>query len=352
MQNTNRDTIKRKKILIRAAAILLPMVVTLLLLSQTAFARNTYVITDGSRVLVHTSAATDPREILDEAGLELGDGDTYTTQAGTGVSEITIRRSQTILVNCRGEEFTAEAYGETVGELLERLGIVLTEGDTVSYEKDALTFDGMVLTVSNVRRQVEHYTVTVPHDVTYCDDGTLPLGEEQVLTKGVDGLALCQAEVTYVNGVETGRQILSQRVTHQPVAEIIGVGTGENLPQEEIADPDAPIIRDGTIILPTGEVLTYTDTLQVSATGYSCDGYGITYCGTVARVGAIAVDPRVIPYGTRMYIVSNDGEYVYGIASAEDCGGGIKGHKVDLYFNTSAECFQFGVRPCTIYILG
>ena len=64
------------------------------------------------------------------------------------------------------------------------------------------------------------------------------------------------------------------------------------------------------------------------------------------------MDPRVIPYGTRMYIVSNDGEYVYGIASAEDCGGGIKGHKVDLYFNTSAECFQFGVRPCTIYILG
>ena len=71
-----------------------------------------------------------------------------------------------------------------------------------------------------------------------------------------------------------------------------------------------------------------------------------------ARVGAIAVDPTVIPYGTRMFIVTNDGEYVYGIATAEDCGGGIKGNHVDLFFNTVEECFQFGVRDCIIYFLG
>ena len=64
------------------------------------------------------------------------------------------------------------------------------------------------------------------------------------------------------------------------------------------------------------------------------------------------VDPTVIPYGTRMFIVDQNGSFYYGMGTAEDCGGGIKGHKVDLYFNTSAECFQFGVRPCTIYILG
>ena len=78
----------------------------------------------------------------------------------------------------------------------------------------------------------------------------------------------------------------------------------------------------------------------------------MAYSGTLARVGAIAVDPTVIPLGTKMYVVSNDGQYVYGYCVAEDIGGGIKGNKIDLYFDTYAECWDFGVRMCTVYILG
>ena len=73
---------------------------------------------------------------------------------------------------------------------------------------------------------------------------------------------------------------------------------------------------------------------------------------TVVHIGTIAVDPRVIPYGTRMFIVSNDGEYIYGVSTAEDCGGAIKGKRIDLYYPTLWECNQFGVRDCTIYFLG
>ena len=53
-----------------------------------------------------------------------------------------------------------------------------------------------------------------------------------------------------------------------------------------------------------------------------------------------------------MYVVSNDGQYVYGYCVAEDIGGDIKGNKIDLYFDTYAECWDFGVRMCTVYILG
>ena len=60
----------------------------------------------------------------------------------------------------------------------------------------------------------------------------------------------------------------------------------------------------------------------------------------------------MIPYGTRMYIVSNDGRYVYGIATAEDCGSAIKGNRIDLYFDTVAECDRFGIRNCQVYFLG
>jgi 3D (Asp-Asp-Asp) domain-containing protein len=52
-----------------------------------------------------------------------------------------------------------------------------------------------------------------------------------------------------------------------------------------------------------------------------------------------------------MFIVSSDGSITYGIATAEDCGGAIKGSKIDLFFNTYEECIQFGRRSCTVYIL-
>ena len=78
----------------------------------------------------------------------------------------------------------------------------------------------------------------------------------------------------------------------------------------------------------------------------------LTYTGTTVHVGTVAVDPRYIPYGTRMFIIASDGSYVYGVAEAEDCGGDIKGDRVDLYLPTFDECIQFGRRECTIYFLG
>ncbi|MEG2570833.1 MAG: 3D domain-containing protein, partial [Clostridia bacterium] len=74
--------------------------------------------------------------------------------------------------------------------------------------------------------------------------------------------------------------------------------------------------------------------------------------GAVARVGLIAVDPRVIPLGTRLYITSMDGKrWVYGYAVAADTGGAIKGNKIDLFFNTEAECYDFGRQKAKVYIL-
>ena len=111
------------------------------------------------------------------------------------------------------------------------------------------------------------------------------------------------------------------------------------------------IPREDAIILPTGEVLTYSDMLVSLATAY-CDK-GLTATGTQARVGAIAVDPKVIPYGTRMFILTKDGEYIYGIATAEDCGSKkfIYGTRIDLHYDTEYECRQFGARMCWVYFL-
>ena len=112
-----------------------------------------------------------------------------------------------------------------------------------------------------------------------------------------------------------------------------------------------PVIGNGLIRLPTGEVLTSSKVISSLATAY-CNK-GLTATGTQARVGAIAVDPEYIPYGTRMFIMTKDGEYIYGIATAEDCGSKqfIYGTRIDLHYDTEAECIQFGARMCWVYFL-
>lgn len=338
--------------MLRVLALLLPVLLALVLIRQTAFAK-TYVITDGERVVTYTTFATDPAEVLTQAGLTLDENDTYTTQTGEGVEEITICRSQRVTVCYHGEETVVTTFGETAGELLSRLNLEVGEYDVLSHTPDTLLDDGMALRVDSVIKRQESYTSTLPHETLLCNDASLPTGTREVLTEGVDGEMLLTADVLYVNGEETERAVLSETVTKAPVTEVVAVGTGE-IP--ESADPDAmPVIAGGYITLPTGEVLTYTGSAAIRATAYTHTDAGCdmtTYTGTTVHKGTVAVDPRYIPYGTRMFIVSNDGEYVYGIAVAEDCGGDIKGDRMDLYFPTFDECIQFGRRVCTVYFLG
>ncbi len=352
MQKLKGYALKRKMLFLYAAVILIPAVFVLLL-SQPAFATNTYVITDGTRVITYTTTATDPETVLGEAGLELDENDTYTTQAKLGSSEITIHRSQTIQIILYGSEMTVTSHGETVTELLQRLNIAIGEHDVVSRALTDLTYDGLKLRIDQVITQEQTYTSTIPHGTSYCNDATLPEGMEEVVAQGVDGEILYTAEVTYVNGTEVTREILSETMTIPAVEEVIALGTGQVA--AETFSGDSPIITEDRIILPTGEVLTYTSCKEFLATAYTHTDPGcdmITATGTTVRIGTVAVDPRYIPYGTRMFIMTSDGSYIYGIAVAEDCGGAILGHRLDLYMPTYWDCIQFGKQDCMVYFLG
>ena len=101
-----------------------------------------------------------------------------------------------------------------------------------------------------------------------------------------------------------------------------------------------------------GVPLTYLYKIEGKSTAY-CTGSS-TSTGSKVRPGVVAVDPREIPYGTEMWIVSSDGRYVYGFARAEDTGGFIywpRGATVDLYMNSYSDCRTWGWRDVTIYVL-
>ena len=341
---------KKKNVFIYGAVLLLVSAILLAMLAPTAFAQTTYVITDGDEVKVYTTYATDPAQVLDQAGLTLGAEDKYITQDVDGVSEITVQRNQLIRINYCGKELEVNSYGEPLKQLLNREGLQ-TGGDyVVSMPLDKETFDGMEVTVDCIVQTEQTYTEDIPYKTTYCDDPTLPKGEKVVLVAGVTGQVRKTANVVYVNSQQTNHIVIKEKVIQQPVNEIIAVGTAT----EEIVNTDAPKIGDGVIVTAEGEVLTYSKKSQFTATAYTKTDAGcndITATGTKVRVGTVAVDPEVIPYGTRMFIVTNDGKYIYGIGTAEDCGGAIKGKRLDLYFETDAECWKFGVKGCTVYFL-
>lgn len=361
MQGTENPR-KRFAVTRRLLALLLMVGVLTALLSQTAFAQNSYMITDGDHVTMHQSYSTDPDVVLDEAGIELSEEDTYTTSYNDGVSRIDIQRMQLVTVNIRGERNVIGTYGETVQQLLDRLGVVLSPNDTLSCALEEESFDGMYVEVVLRREEFVEYDSPIAFETNYFEDLTLDEGEEIVLTEGVEGLVHRREQIVYENGIEVARLTLEETVITEPVNALVVRGPQSVLREQ----PDAPeyvaptseevstasTISGGTITTAGGTSYTYSDTLTVTCTAYSCEGYtGITATGTVARVGAVAVDPRYIPLGTKMYIVSNDGQYVYGYCVAEDTGGSIKGMKIDLYFDTVAECWDFGVRTCTVYVI-
>ena len=117
MAKTRSKILRRKILLMRLYVVILTLILALAmtaLLSQTALAR-TYVITDGDRVVTYTTFATDPEEVLGQAGVTLSKDDTFTTEASEGAASITIQRAQNITVQYHGQTTAAATFGETAG---------------------------------------------------------------------------------------------------------------------------------------------------------------------------------------------------------------------------------------------
>ena len=110
--------------------------------------------------------------------------------------------------------------------------------------------------------------------------------------------------------------------------------------------------ENGTFTDHTGKTVAYKYVLSGSATAYTASAGALTSTGKVAKVGMVAVDPRVIPYGTKVFITLKNGS-VIGYATTEDTGGAMLEGKrlVDIYYSTESECFQFGVKDVNVYVL-
>jgi len=264
--------------------------------------------------------------------------------------DVSLNKGQTVTVLRNGETFTAESKkAEKISTILDRLEIELTPLEMIMVD---VTGTGVTVTIDEDLTYYDKVVEEVPYQTIRVPNPDLLKGTEQVVRPGVNGGRTAIYEVVWANGEQVSRQFVEDLGT-STVDEIIEYGTSAN----EIARSDriVNVIENeeggGILEFQSGTTLKFTDTKAMTATAYTA-GYGgadyTTATGTFVRVGVAAVDKRVIPLGTRMYIVTNDG-IVYGLARAEDTG--VRGDVIDLYHNTYEDCINFGRRPCTVYIL-
>ena len=347
MSTLKKFAMRKDNALVRLMIMLVVPAMLITTVTLTAYAQSGYVIYDGEDRQIVFSDATEPSEVLAEAGIALERADIVEMNEEGMRPEITVHRIQIIRINNGGQSVVTNSYGGTVGELLERTNMTLNEGDAIDVPLETETYDGMELNIDRWVTVTETFTEEVAYDTEYVSEKLMLKGDEKVVTEGVNGLMEHTATVTYFNGQEVAREVISSEQTLAPVNQVIAQGTLE-------AEKGKLTIGDGVIVTADGEVYTYKKSMKAKATAYTHTDKGcdmITATGTTVHWGTVAVDPRVIPYGTKMFIVSNDGKYVYGLSAAEDCGGSIKGNRIDLYMPTTSECFAFGVRNCTIYFL-
>lgn len=187
------------------------------------------------------------------------------------------------------------------------------------------------------RSKVEHETTIVYNSNQYVD-------YKKVVQKGSDGMKKSVYQECFVDGKLVQRTLEEEIVFKNPEDEIIEVGTKER-----------------TVATSRGG-LRFSNEMDMVATAYdlsyeSCGKnpgdpyYGITASGAKAQPGTVAVDPSVIPLGTKLYIASTDGSPDYGFATALDTGSAIKGYRVDLFMEDNQDALNFGIRQVKVYIL-
>ena len=303
-----------------------------------ADAHALYVVSDESYLRVD--------EVAGDVFLTDGSASLVSRQGG---SELALASGRTVTVTHQDLTFSTVSRQETVTELLARLDVRPSPLEMVSV---AILDNGIEIIVNSEFVFYEHITNTTEHETVYQYNDKLPDWQENVLQEGRDGERREGYEGIYQDGEETARQLID--VVDTPAEPtIIEKGTRANFANngDEVSAINTNADGSGTITLDNGQTLTFSSSRTMKGTAYTTGGkVGTrTASGTQVRVGVVAVDRSVMPLGTKVYVVSNDGSYVYGFAVAEDTG--VRGNIIDLYMDTYNECIQFGVRDCTVYIL-
>ena len=301
-------------------------------------------------------------EFLEENEVALGEFDRLSMLMEDELydgARIIIRKGKTITLNIDGNIEIITTTKKTIRETFEEAGVSLGGEDRVEPELDSVIVQDMTVNVYRVAFQEITVDKEIPFGSREVSDSSLAKGKTKVKTKGENGLKRIKYAITTENGIEVKREVLSEETVKQPVAQVIAVGTKvEKKVSKKAPAKTAQKAVEATAEKPVSSGLprkdfSYSKKITVTATAYTSSAGGKTASGRPAQYGVIAVDPNVIPLGTKLYVESTDDgkSWQYGYCVAGDTGGAVKGNKIDLFFNSNNECLQFGRRSAIVYIL-
>lgn len=251
--------------------------------------------------------------------------------------KISIKRAVDIEVAVDGKDLKIQTAENSLEAMLKTEGIDLAEEDKISPELDTPITDGLKVNIIRVDSKIITETMPIDYSTVVKKDDNLSKTVNKVTQEGENGEKLVSTKVVYENGKEVEKKVISETVVKEPVEKVILQGTLGVL----------------NLSRGSGEDVLYSRSIKVRATAYynsGNNGNAYTASGTRTKrnpdgYSSIAVDPRVIPLGTKVYVEG------YGYAIAEDTGGAIKGNAIDVFFNSSSETYNWGVKYVNVYIL-
>ena len=298
-----------------------------------------FVIIEGAQETVSTSSRQTVAGALREAGVIVGPGDRVLPdpQAPLEIdTRIEVLHAHPVTIALPDGHRVVYTLARTVREVLDEEGIILPEGAFVDPSFETPVTSEMSVRVVQLGSSNDVAYEYIESSTVYELDPSLPPGQTRTVA-GRDGVRVRRYSITYVDGVEVGRELVEDKLDPEPVDTVIyyPTRTGRN---------DA--VPDGSSGSVGRTLRVYATAYNPASAGRSPDdpNYGVTASGAVVTYGIVAVDPEIIPLGTRMFVPG------YGYAVAGDTGGAVKGYIIDLGFPDGVE-IDWVSKWVDIYIL-
>jgi uncharacterized protein YabE (DUF348 family) len=330
----NRAAEKKRRLAAkRRRLVILALLVSLFLvagaaLSWSAWARMDVTVADDGRLLRVTAFRGTVADLLEREGITIGPWDRVYPAPETPLHdgiEITVDRAVPVTVRVDGRDLEVWTVAQRVGQVLADAGVELNAGDLVQPAPETPVTARLEIGVVRVTTEVEEVEIATPYQVERRPAYDLPKGQTRVLVQGENGLIRETWRITYHDGTEVDRELVKREEVLRPRNQVLLVGM-------------ADIVTRGV------QDIRFERMLTAEATAYTYTGNN-TATGVPPGPGTVAVDPQVIPLGSRLYI---DG---YGYGKALDVGGKIKGKRIDVFFPTRQEALQWGRRTVNVYVL-
>lgn len=315
------------------------------------------LIYDEDQLIKIVTVTGSAKDALEKADIKLKEGDELFNMGLNNIisadMQLKIQRAFKVKITVDGKTKSLKTVSGTTEDILKKAGVILGENDIVTPKLTKEITSSTKIKVQRVTYKEYKKTVTLEYETKVEYDDSKYYEEVSVKTKGKDGKAVVHYRETYIDAEKTKTEKVKTDIKKKPVTKIVVRGSkgslyGGNVSSKVISELVPPYRID---LDENDRPINYKKKITGKATAY-CTGT-VTSTGRRAQPGVVAVNPRQIPYGTKLYIVSSDGKWVYGYAIAGDTGGFVNNSStiVDLYMRSYNSCVQFGRRNVDIYVL-